>query len=356
MQAGRGAAAQPPIGIAFEGDLATRIDAVLAIAMLNGFTAANDARNISLSISRPSLKTAQLAEVVASFYAGRAVGGYAMIGVPDGTPPPGDNPLVAAMLLKTAADGTPAYSTNLTRLLDTPDDAVLIRNRLLAQNDANARVVLAGPATGLARLLALYGAPPQIQTKVDRLVVAIGSFPSGPADPAVAADVAAARTLFAEWPTPIVAVGAEIGAALPYPGASIDRDFAWSPAHPVADAYRAFKPMPYDAPAGALAATLYAVHPDDGYFTLSAPGTITVLDDGRTQFTPGADGRHRYLIADPAQKDRVIKVYEAMVSARPAPRGGRGRRPPAAAQPQPPKPADARPAEAKPGEAAPPTP
>lgn len=356
MQAGRGAAAQPPIGIAFEGDLATRIDALLVIAMLNGFTAAGDARTISLSISRPSLKTAQLAEVVASFYAGRAVGGYAMIGVPDGTPPAGDNPPVAAVLLKASADGTPTYSTNLTRLLDTPDDAVLIRNRLLAQNDGNARIVLAGPATGLARLMALYGAPPQVQAKVDRLIVAIGSFPSGQADAAVKADIASARRLFADWPTPIVAVGAEVGAALPYPGASIDRDFAWSPAHPVADAYRAFKPIPYDAPASALAATLYAVHPDDGYFTLSDPGTITVLDDGRTQFTPGANGRHRYLIADPTQKDRVVKVYEAMVSAKPAPRGGRGRRPPAVAQPQPPKPAEAKPAETKPGDAAPPTP
>jgi len=53
-------------------------------------------------------------------------------------------------------------------------------------------------------------------------------------------------------------------------------DFGWSPAHPVADMYRAFKPMPYDAPAPALAALLYAVHPDDGYFTLSDPGTIAV--------------------------------------------------------------------------------
>ena len=112
-------------------------------------------------------------------------------------------------------------------------------------------------------------------------------------------DVAAARKLFAEWPTPIVAVGSEVGDALPYPGASIEKDFAWSPAHPVVDAYRAFKPMPYDAPASALAAVLYAVHPEDGYFTLSDPGTITVQDDGRTRFTPAADGKHRYLIVDP---------------------------------------------------------
>jgi len=68
------------------------------------------------------------------------------------------------------------------------------------------------------------------------------------------------------------------------------------------------------------------VHPNDGYFKLSEPGTISVLDDGRTQFTAAAGGKHRYLIVDPAQKDRVIKLYKDMVAAPPAPRPGRGGR------------------------------
>ena len=143
--------------------------------------------------------------------------------------------------------------------------------------------------------------------------------------PSIKSDIAAARKLFAEWPTSLIAVGSEVGAALPYPGASIETDFAWSTAHPVVDAYRAFKPMPYDAPATALAALLQAVHPDDGYFKLSDPGTISVQDDGRTQFTPAAEGKHRYLIVDPSQKDRVTELYTEMVSAKPVPRPGRGR-------------------------------
>ena len=91
------------------------------------------------------------------------------------------------------------------------------------------------------------------------------------------------------------------------------------------DAYRAARPMPYDAPASALAAVLYAVHPDDGFFKLSEPGSITVLDDGRTRFTPAAEGKHRYLIADPAMKEKIQGLYTALVSAPPAPRPGRGR-------------------------------
>jgi len=51
-----------------------------------------------------------------------------------------------------------------------------------------------------------------------------------------------------------------------------------------------------------------------------------VQDDGSTRFSPGADGKHRYLIVDPAQKDRITALYTAMVSAKPVPRPGRGGR------------------------------
>jgi hypothetical protein len=340
MQAGRGAAAKPPLGIAFEGDLGNRIDALLAVSMLNGFTAKGEARKIALAISRPSLKAAQLADVAIAFYSGRAIAGPGggvggnpdgMVGMPEGASFATDDPPLAAILAKKTADGTPQYTTGISRVLDTADNAVLIRNMLLAQNDGNASIVVAGPMTGMARLLALYGARPQIVAKVAQLVVAVGAYPAGPAEASIKGDIAAARKVFDEWPTPLVAVGAELGVALPYPGASIESDFGWSQAHPIADAYRAAKAMPYDAPATALAALVQAVHPGDGYFKLSEPGTISVLDDGRTQFTPGASGKHRYLIADPAQRDRVIKLYRDMVSAQPAPRPGRGGRGNAAA-------------------------
>ncbi len=328
---GRGAA-RPPIGIAFDGDLGNRIDAMLAVAMLNGFTAKTEARRISLSVSQPSLVSAQLADVVATFYRGRPAGAptggvgaitEGMLGMPEGRGPADDTPALAALLAKKNADGTPLYSSPISGLVNTAESAILIRNLLLAQHDGNAAIVLAGPATGVVRILGLYRSGPQITAKCRELVVAAGAYPAGAPEATIKSDVAAAKRLFAEWPTPIVAVGSEVGDALPYPGASIEKDFAWAPAHPVVDAYRALKPMPYDAPAAALAAVLYAVHPDDGYFTLSDPGTIAVLDDGRTQFTPAADGKHRYLIVDPAQKERVLSVYSAMVSAAPAARPGR---------------------------------
>ncbi len=76
---------------------------------------------------------------------------------------------------------------------------------------------------------------------------------------------------------------------------------------------------------------LHAASPDERYFDLSEPGTITVTDDGRTRFTASSTGMHHYLIANPDRKERVLQAYEQLVSAEPPPRPGRGGRPAAGA-------------------------
>ena len=124
--------------------------------MLNGLTAKTEARRISLSVSRPSLASAQIADVVAGFYRGRpagaATGGVGaitegMLGMPEGGPAvTSDKPVLATTLEKKSADGSPAYTSAITGLVGTAESAVLIRNLLLAQHDGNAAIVLAGPA------------------------------------------------------------------------------------------------------------------------------------------------------------------------------------------------------------------
>src|SRR5260370_9028691 len=99
----------------------------------------------------------------------------------------------------------------------------------------------------------------------------------------------------------------------------MEKDFAWTPAHPVVDAYRAYKPMPYDAPTWDMAAALYAARPEEGYFKLSEPGTVRVLYDGRTKFTPSPEGTHRYLILDSGQMERITMTNQQIASAHPAP-------------------------------------
>jgi hypothetical protein len=335
---------RPPLGIALEGDFGARIDAVLAVAMLNGFTAKGEARRLVLSSTRPTLVSAQVADVLAEYYPVLPENaGYSTIGLPDGLGdgPPGalahagqDNPGLVALLSRVAADGRRVYPTRIARPADTADSAVLLRNGLLSQFDGNAAVVLAGPARNLARLLGFHGSRAQIAAKVQRLVVAVGEYPTGPADPTLASDVLAFRKLFAEWPTPLIAVGQSTGDLVRYSTLRLVQSLASVPAHPLvsvpahplAAVTQALVPQPADVSTTALAALLHAVHPDADFFTLSEPGTIQVQDDGRTRFVPHPGGNHRYLSASPAQKARLLETYAALVTAAPAPRPVRRKR------------------------------
>src|SRR6185295_19197929 len=102
--------------------------------------------------------------------------------------------------------------------------------------------------------------------------------------------------------------------------------------HPVVEAYRANQAMPYDAPTQAVVAALYAANSSADYFRLSEPGIISVANDGKTTFAPSPDGKHRYLMVDVAQKERIAKDFTTLASSKPAPApAGRGRGPAASA-------------------------
>ena len=93
-----------------------------------------------------------------------------------------------------------------------------------------------------------------------------------------------------------------------FPASSITRDFPAN--HPVADAYRNYKKFPYDRPTWDITAALYAVRPNDGYFSLSEPGTIRVDSAGVTTLARSAHGKHRYLLMNDVQRARAL---EAMI-------------------------------------------
>jgi hypothetical protein len=323
-----------PVGIVFDCGMGNSIDEALALALLYGFDGKREARVLALSVSKPNLKAAALCEAIGRFYAGASNGGFGAfgrtlpVGLAEAGPLPADTPMLTVPLARKNEEGKPLYNHGIEKLTDTAEVRALLRNALSQQPDQSCVVISTGPATNLAQLLDLYGAKELIARKVNFLAVVSGAYPDGQPTFNSQTDSAAAKKLFAEWPTPIVAAGGELGAALRFPATSIEQDFAWSPAHPVVDAYRAYQPMPYDAPTTALAAVLYATHPQENYFNLSESGTISVLEDGRTKFTPASDGKHRYLILAPALRERLLKTYIEVASAKPVPRQPRFRRPP----------------------------
>lgn len=333
-------AAKPPVGVLFDSAMGEDIGEALALALLYGLEGKQECRVVATATNKSNLQSAAFLETVARFYAGTVSAAFAATGrtLPVGMNEkgllPGATPMLTAPLARTNEKGEPLYNHGIQKLVDTADPVAVLRNALTAQHDGNAAVVLTGPATNFAGVLALPDGRGWIERKVRLLVVAEGR---------LEADVPAAKKLFAEWPGPVVVVGRDVGEALRYPGESIERDFGWTNAHPVVDAYRAAGKMPYNAPAQAMAAALHAVRTDKPYFQLSDAGTVQVGSDGKLTLAPGA-GAHRRLSIAPEKKDEVLRTFIELASAKPVPRPSRRPGPPPAQQQAaPPKPAEAKP-------------
>lgn len=276
---------KPAQGILFDCDFGNTADTVLALALIHGLEGKKDARVASISINRPGLKAAQLVDVIEKFYASANTGPAAQffVGTPVGLIADSSAAVPYAKLFD-------KYTPRIKSINDTAEPAVLLRNTLTAQYDKSAVVVLAGPCTNLAALLSLKGGRDLVEQKVKLLTIAANTLPSE----------------LANWPTPIVLAKPDVSSLVLYPAASIEKDFAYNPNHPVADAYRAFHAMPYDAPTQAMAAVLYGARPKEGYFKLSEPVNNC-----------------RYLIPDPSQAEAIRSAYTQLASAKPVPRAFR---------------------------------
>jgi hypothetical protein len=311
--------APPSAGVLFDSAF-DRIDDLLALSLLYGLDGKGEMRMTAITVSRPDLAAAQFCDIVKRFYAG-APGGFGGFGAsfPVGLAAGPANPLpvFAALLAKAGDDGAPLYKPALDKFNETADPATVLRNALSASQPHNTIAIAGGPLTTMARLVALGGCKETIALNVRHLAIAAG--------PWIGADVKAAQRVFDEWPTPIYACSAELGDGLRFPAASIEKDFAWSKAHPVADAYRAFQPMPYDAPTSSMDAALYAIRPNANYFKLSGPGIFRASAAG-LEFTASAQGKHQLLLPDPAQMGAALKALTELASAQPVVRARRGAR------------------------------
>jgi hypothetical protein len=302
--------ADAPIGVVYNTSM-TRPDAAFSLAAMYPMEGKRESHMGSVCVVGAGFNAAVFCDIIAKMYAfgtrngneALAVGLAAEQGIPD-------SPMV-----KTAVDHD--YPRTIKRVVDTSAPMEALRNGVIF--NATSVVILSAPATYLAKTLDLLNVKDLYKDRVKRLVIVDSGTPYK--------DVAALRRVIAEWPTPIFFCPREVGDALKFPGAQLDKDFSWAPAHPVVDAYKAYKPMPYDAPLYDLAATHYAIHPDSGFFELSAPGTINVANDGSMKFASGS-GNVKSIGIVPAKKDELLTALIDAATAKPViptpGRGGRG--------------------------------
>jgi inosine-uridine nucleoside N-ribohydrolase len=311
-----------PIRLVFDTDIGNDVDDAMALGVIHALETRGVCRLLAVTVTKDHPKAAAFVDIVNTFY-GRG-------DIPIGVVRNGATRDEGRYLK--LADNVDRYPHDLRSGADAPDAVELLRRTLAAQPDGSVTLVQVGFFTNYARLLAstadaispLSGRE-LIRKKVARLSVMAGSFQVVERKPRfleynVVQDLASARQLVKDWPTPIVWSGYEIGVAAAYPHESIEHDFDYVPHHPIKDAYYLYEPPPHDRPTWDLTAVLAAMRPDARYFTLSPIGRVEVADDGFTRFVADATnaGRDRVLTMNAMQSERVREALVWLTSTPPA--------------------------------------
>lgn len=314
-------AAAEPVRIVFDTDMGNDVDDALALAELHAFENRGEAHLLAVTITKDNRWAPVFVDLLNTFYGRPNI----PIGIVKAGKTPDDGKYTRAVASLKNASGVPLYKRRLTEA-EFPDAVHLLRKTLAAQPDGSVVIVQVGFSTNLARLLdsdpddfsSLSGRDLAAR-KVRLLSVMAGEFRAGRhAEYNIRSDIPSAQNLFREWPGEIVTSGFDIGESIKYPARNISADFGYLKHHPLADAYRAYRPMPYDEPLWDPTAVLYAVRPDSGYFELSPAGRIVVDEKGVTSFTATASGRQRYLKVDDVRRARVREAISLLVSEPPS--------------------------------------
>jgi inosine-uridine nucleoside N-ribohydrolase len=304
------AAGTRPVPVIFDTDMGNDIDDALALGIIHALQSRGECKLLAVTLTKENVHSAPYCDLVNTFY-GR---GDVPIGTVRNGPTPGEGNYTQAVA--TARDGGELrYPRTLLSGKDAPEATVLLRKTLAAQPDGTVVIIQVGFSTNMARLLdsaADEHSPLDGTALVKRKVRLLSVMAGSPKFPEfnVQRDIPAAQKLAAQWPTPILYSPFEVGKVIKFPAASIERDFNYVPHHPLAEAYRAYKKMPYDRETWDLTSVLVAIRPDHGYFDLSDPGTVTIDDKGLKHWRTHPEGRHRLLSVTPEQ---IIRAREAMV-------------------------------------------
>ena len=308
-----------PVRLIFDTDIGNDVDDAMALCMIHALASRGECQPLAVTITKDNPYAAPIVDVLNTFFGRPEI----PIGMVRGGVTPQDGKYLRQVV--TAEDnGQSRYPHKLRTSSEAPEAVGLLRKILAGQPDGSVVLAQVGFSTNLARLLdsPADGSCPLagrelVQRKVRLLSAMAGAFGDkmkGRKEYNIVTDVEAARKLFAEWPTPIVASGWEIGNAIRHTARSMQEDYRYVARHPLVEAYDYYRGLQNDQPTYDLTSVLYAVRPERGYFDLSPPGRIAVEGDGTTSFREEAGGPHRYLIVDPIQIARVREAQEWLCS------------------------------------------
>jgi inosine-uridine nucleoside N-ribohydrolase len=280
------------VPVIFDSDMGPDYDDVGAIALLHAFA---DSGNVKILATMASTRYEGVAGVFSVFntYFNRS-------GVPIGVPR--SNALTLKDWQHWSDTLLAKYPHKIKSNGEAPDAVALYRKLLAAQPDRSVTIITVGFFTNLARLLqsgadrySRLSGKDLVKKKVRSLVSMAGRFPAGK-EFNVEKDAKASAVVFANWPTPILFSGFEIGVKLKTGLPLVQNDTIRN--SPVKDVFRICLPMAKEDSAGRSSwdetAVLAAVQGYQRYYSIQK-GQITIEKDGMNGWQP-VDKGHAYLL------------------------------------------------------------
>lgn len=290
--AGQSVPKRQPISVIFDTDMGPDYDDVGAIAMLHALADGGQARILATIASTKYPNVAAVLSVL-NTYLGRP---NLPIGVPKGK----------AITDKDSQHWsdtiTTCYPHAVRRNADVPDAVTLYRQLLAKQPDRSVTVISVGFMTNLANLL--NSKPDQysqlsgkelVARKVKQLVSMAGKFPGGK-EYNVFMDTPASNVVFANWPTPVLLSGFEIGEQI-HSGLPLIRNTRIQKS-PVKDVFAISMPKAKEDAGGRMSwdqtAVLVGINGYAPYYTVKS-GRLTMKPDGSNGWDTAGKG-HQYLV------------------------------------------------------------
>lgn len=310
--------------IIFETDLGNDVDDAMALDLLYKYQDAGMIRLLAINLNKNGEAPAEFADIMNTWYGYPDIPIWIIKEGADCETDAAVNYAKAVADLKDA-EGKPLFVRSHPGYGDYPEAVSLYRKLLAAEPDTSVVIASVGFSTNLIRLMetpadkySKLTGKELVAKKVKLLVTMAGCIDNPKThEYNVRKDIRAAKTIFEQWPTPVVTSPFEVGVKIRYPATSIENDFGWASHHPIVEAYRAYLPMPYNRPTWDLTAVLYAVERRN-WFNVSEPGRIEVTEDGGTVYTEDPAGTRRYLSVTEEQAESIRQHFIEVITSKPA--------------------------------------
>ena len=285
----------PPLGtipIILDTDMGTDIDDVGALAIMHAFADAGVCRIIAIGVDSPEPYSACCADAINTYYQRPDI----PIGIVKNGPATPTSQFYSKPI-------TQQFPNDLKNSINNIPDAVVVYRRALAQEaDSSVVIVAIGYKTIFSQLLksiadtiSPLNGTGLVKKKVKLWVDMGGQYPSGH-EWNFYCDGAAAQYAVANWPTPVVFTGFEIGDPIKS-GSTLSSMVPAS--SPVRKAYEIVLGVGGSRSSWDLTAVLYACRGLKDYWNIHGTGYNSVDNSGNNQWVeqnlPGVD--HSYLVA-----------------------------------------------------------